>query len=96
MAYLGQRDIREFIRLCDNDPTALRKLRTFYKGVFVTVPGRSNAQKIEDIVPHAGEQTFTKGDEGVTSVEVRHVVRSMSRILTIQLCYRRISVIITG
>ena len=95
MAYLGQRDIREFIRLCQNDPTALRKLRTFYKGVFVMVPGRGNAQKIDDVVPHAGEQTFTKGDEGVTSIEVRYVVCSISRILTVQLCYRRISVIIT-
>ncbi|KIP09095.1 hypothetical protein PHLGIDRAFT_116659 [Phlebiopsis gigantea 11061_1 CR5-6] len=72
MAYFNHRDVRAFIQECERDPSAARRLRTFYKGVFVKVMGREREFKIEDVVESAGTREFHKGDHGeVTTVE-RH------------------------
>lgn len=85
MTYFNHRDVRAFIQECERDPSAARRLRTFYKGVFVKVMGREREFKIEDVVESAGTREFHKGDHGeVTTVEVGQVCvcADVSAVLT--------------
>ena len=74
MELMGQRDMRHFIQLFDGErgALALRTLKSFLKGVQVTVPPNERRVKIEDIVLHAGYFEFEKGTEK-TRVMVRHI-----------------------
>ena len=79
MGYVGIKDMRSFVRSCQEDPTVLRKIRTFYKGVLVTVPGKTREAKIDDVIPKAGSFQFAKGDgAGMSTVAVRRAQRYYS------------------
>lgn len=66
----NSRNVRDFARLCQEDKSALKRISTFYKGIYVTVPGRKREAKIEEIIPEAGFVKFPKGDTGMSTVVV--------------------------
>ena len=63
--FLGCQDPRDLVQRCTND-LELRKLKSFYKGVLVTVPPNKRRVKIEDIVLRAGHFEFDKSGHMTT------------------------------
>lgn len=64
MKHLNWREPRQFSRATDS--TAMRKLKSFYKGIIVTVHQGKRPYKIEEIIPNAGNYEFMKGDHMMT------------------------------
>ncbi|EKM55524.1 uncharacterized protein PHACADRAFT_121053 [Phanerochaete carnosa HHB-10118-sp] len=72
MSLLGCRDSRELVQRCKDERAgaqAMRKLKSFYKGVIVTVGPNKSKRKIEDIVPRAGFVEFEKSGQMSTVQE---------------------------
>ena len=66
-------DKRSMIQRVNREPETRKELRSFLKGVFVTVRPSNVRKKITDVVPNAGEETFSF-EGSMISVAVRTTV----------------------